>query len=183
MGYYERTVRKKAYKIPEVMTEEELFKLLKQVKKKHHKLAFIMGFYQCMRISEIVKLLPENIDLGQKILRIKQAKGNKDRNIPISPELLLLKGFIKFFPFKIKVRALQTAFKKYSNEILGRDLHFHTLRHSGATHYLNKKKWNLRQVQVFLGHSRISTTEIYTHISPKDLMDVMWQKENNGIWE
>jgi len=161
-------------KIPEVITEEELIKLLNAVKHKHHKLAFALGFYEGMRISEIVNLKPENIDKEQRIIRIKQAKGSKDRNIPIAPEVM--KG-IKILPIRCGVRALEIAFKKKAKEVLGKDLHFHLLRHSGASHYLNKKKWDLRSVQVLLGHSRINVTEIYTHISPENLVNRMWDEK------
>ena len=46
---------------------------------------------------------------------------------------------------------------------------------SGATHYLNEKKWDVRYVQQFLGHSNLNTTQIYTHVSPQNLMDKMWE--------
>ena len=125
-----------------------------------------------MRISEIVKLKPENIDFGQKLIRIKQGKGGTDRNIPIAPEVL--RG-LKHLPIRCGVRALQVIFKKYVKLAgIDKDLHFHCLRHSGASHYLNKKKWDLRSVQVFLGHSRIDTTTIYTHVNPQDLVNKMW---------
>lgn len=160
-------------KIPETITEEELIKILKIVKDNKRKLAFMLGFYQGMRVSEVVKLQPENIDYNRRLVMIKQAKGSKDRNIPIAPEVL--KG-LKYLPIDVGVRALEISFKKYCNKVLNKNLHFHSLRHSGATHYLNVKKWNLRQVQVFLGHARVSTTEIYTHVNPEELIDVMWKE-------
>ena len=161
------------FKIPETITEEELIKILKAVKKKHHKIAFLLGFYAAMRISEIVNLKPEHIDRGQRLIRIKQAKGSKDRNIPIPPQAI--RG-LHNIPMKCGVRALQIAFKGYAKKILNKDLHFHILRHSGATHYLNKKKWSTRQVQQLLGHSKIQTTEIYTHVTPQVLIDRMWEE-------
>lgn len=160
-------------KIPETITEEEFIKIIKATKKKHHRIAFVLGFYGAMRVSEIVNLKPEHIDKGQRIIRIKQAKGHKDRNIPIPPQAV--RG-LSYIPIKCKVRALQIAFKRMSKEVLGKDLHFHSLRHSGATHYLNKKKWSTRQVQQLLGHSKIQTTEIYTHVTPEVLIERMWEE-------
>jgi len=160
--------------IPETITEEEFLKILNAVKKKHHRIAFILGFYGAMRVSEIVNLQQENIDRRQKIIRIKQAKGKKDRNIPIPPQAM--KG-LSYIPVKCGTRALEITFKKYAKKVLGKDLHFHQLRHSGATYYLNKKKWSTRAVQQLLGHSKIQTTEIYTHITPQDLIEKMWEEK------
>ncbi len=56
-----------------------------------------------------------------------------------------------------------------------KDLHFHSLRHSGITHYLTKKKWSSLEVQRLAGHSKIATTLIYTHINPQDLVNRMWE--------
>lgn len=161
-------------KIPETITEEELQQILKTVKNPKRRLAFMLGFYDCMRVSEIVKLMPENIDYGRRLIMIKKGKGSKDRNIPIAPEVL--KG-LKYLPVDVGSRALEISLKKYASQVLNRNLYFHSLRHSGATHYLNVKKWNLRQVQVFLGHARISTTEIYTHVNPEDLNKIMWDEK------
>lgn len=168
-------------RIPEVLDEDEIISLIKGTKHQHHKLAFAIGFYQAMRISEIVKLKPEHIDKGKRLIKIKGsmsgggAKGDKDRNIPIAPQVLKQ---LRLLPIGCGVRALQIAFKKRVKESLNRtDLSFHSLRHSGASHYLNKKKWDLRSVQVFLGHSGIQTTEIYTHVSPENLIDKMWEND------
>jgi integrase len=161
-------------KLPEVITEEEIIKILKATNNVKHKLAFSLGFYECMRISEITNLKVENIDKQQKLIKIKQAKGHKDRNIPIAPEVI---NGLKHLPIDLTPRALQIAFKKKLKEVLDRtDLHFHSLRHSGITHYLTKKKWNSLEVQRLAGHSKISTTEIYTHISPQNLVNRMWEE-------
>ena len=158
-------------KIPETINEDDVISILNTIKRPKDKLAIALGFYQAMRVSEVVKLLPEDVDYGQKIIRIKDAKGSRDRNIPIAPQVI--RG-LKNLPIKVKVRALQTMFKKAAQKSLGRNLHFHTLRHSGATHYLNDKGWDSRQVQVFLGHSSLQTTQIYIHVRPQDLVDKMW---------
>lgn len=161
---------KKPFILPEVLQEEDLIKIL-DVSNPKHKIAFALGFYCCMRISEIVKLTQENIDKDLKLIRIKQAKGSKDRNIPIPPEVF--KG-LKNIPINIGVRALEISFKNKCKKILNKNFHFHSLRHSGVTHYIVKKKWDITKVQQLAGHSRITTTLIYTHINPQNLVDLMW---------
>lgn len=161
----------KGIRLPDIITEEELIKILERTKKPHHRLAFALGFYECLRVSEVVKLKPEDIDKQMRLLHIKQAKGNKDRNIPIAPEVM--KG-LKYIPIKCGVRALQIKLKDIAKEVLGKDIHFHTLRHSGITHYLTKKRWSSLEVQRMAGHSKITTTQIYAHINPQDLVNRMW---------
>ena len=158
-------------KIPETLKIEELAEIVKATNNKNHRLAYMLGFFQCMRISEVVNLKPEHIDKGRKILMIKAGKGDKDRNIPIAPEV---NKFLKHVPINIGIRALQKAFKLQAKKVLGKDMHFHQLRHSGATYYLNKKKWNIRILQNFLGHASIQTTQIYTHVNPEDLAQAMF---------
>ncbi len=165
-------------KIPETITEEELVEILKKTKKNYYKLCYLLGFYQAMRLGEIINLKPEHIDKSQHLIKIKQGKGSKDRNIPIiKPKLLNERNVLnslKYLPIGRKRGAVQKAFKKIAKEVLGKDMHIHQLRHSGATWLLNKKKWDIRQVQRFLGHSKIQTTEIYTHVNPQDLVDLEW---------
>ena len=176
-----------AEKLPEIITEEELIKILNATKNQRHRLGFALGFYECLRISEVCCLRPGHINKQLKLLLIKGsdiskgkkgAKRGKDRNIPIAPEIL---SGLKYLPVGNDtakdngIRALQIAFKKKVKEVLGRtDVHFHTLRHSGITHYLTKKKWNSLEVQRLAGHSKVSITEIYTHINPQNLVDRMW---------
>jgi len=164
--------------IPEVISEEDLVGILKLTENPKHKLAFMLGFYQCLRVQEVVNLKPENIDKQQHIIHIKQGKGKKDRDIPIIKPLLLTPTSVQYainkLPVGLGVRSLQIAFKQKAKDVLNKDLHFHTLRHSGATWLLNKKKWDLRHVQRFLGHAKIQTTEIYTHVNSQDLVNLEW---------
>lgn len=162
-------------KIPDTISEKEFISIIRKTYNKHHRIAFILGFYGAMRVSEIVNLTQENIDRGQKLIRIKEGKGAKDRNIPIPPQA---SGGLKYIPVGCGVRALQIAFNKKSEEVLGNKLKFHLLRHSGASYYINDKGWSTREVQVLLGHSRISTTEIYTHVKPENLISKMWEGED-----
>jgi len=172
-----------ALKIPDTITEEEFLKLVNdpEVKKKNkNRIAYLLSFYQCLRISEVVKLTPEDYDPNTKLLHIRQAKGKKDRRIPVAPETIRTIKFLPVGSRKAKdlgVRALQYALKKDGVRILGKDLHPHTLRHSGATHYLNTKRWDIRQLQVFLGHTDIKITQIYTHVNPEALTKIMWDEK------
>jgi len=164
-------------KIPDTITEEEFITLIsdKKIKKNNkRKLAYMLGFYQCMRISEVVKILPEDFTPKDRLLHLRQAKGSKDRNIPVAPEVV--RG-IKHLPVEVGKRGLQHAITKDSIRVLNKRIHFHTLRHSGASHYLNIKKWDIRQVQIFLGHSDIKTTQIYLHVNPSDLTRIMWGED------
>ena len=158
-------------KLPDIITEEELIKIIQATKKPHHKVAFMLGFYESMRVSEVVKLRQEDIDKNLKQIRIVQGKGGKDAIIPLSQEVIKV---IKYIPIGCGVRALEIKFKQISKQVLNKDLHFHTLRHSGITHYLVKKKWSSLAVQQLARHSKITTTEIYSHFKIDDLINLMW---------
>ena len=129
-------------KLHEVITLEEFEKILKHSKKPEHKLAFKLGFLCCLRISEILKLQKKDIDKNRGYLFIRQAKGNKDRYVPIAKPL---SNDLKNIPIKIKRRAIQHTISKISQEAINKRIHLHTLRHSGATFYLNKGM-NLREI-------------------------------------
>jgi len=154
--------------LPDTIKEEELIELVKKTKLKNQRTAFILGFYQCMRVSEVANLQKEDIDFNGGFIRIKQGKGSKDRDIPIMKET---RRFLQNVPVGIGKRGLQKALKIASKKILNKDIHFHTLRHSGATHYLNVKKVDIRFIQALLGHAQLSTTQIYTHVNPQSLRD------------
>ncbi|MEK6936347.1 MAG: tyrosine-type recombinase/integrase [Nanoarchaeota archaeon] len=159
-------------KLPKTISEAEFLDIIKQVKDNKTKIAFMLGFYEGLRVSEVIKLKPENIDKQRGFIHIIAGKGNKDRDIPIMPPV---ESGLKHLPMDVGVRGLQKRFKRHFKS--HPELSFHSLRHSGATYYLNDKKVDIRQIQQLLGHSRLDTTQIYTHISPSQLKEAF-----GGIW-
>jgi len=161
-------------KLPTVLTKDEVFKIIKHTYKARHKLAFKLGFLCGLRVSEIVNLRPEDVDYNRRLLFIRQGKGNKDRYVPFPAKF---SKNLKNLPVGCGIRSLQRAFKSAATRAkIQKDVHFHTLRHSAATHYL-ENGMNIVQVQQLLGHSRIDTTTIYLHVSPshvKKSMDNIW---------
>jgi len=157
-------------KLPAYMDEEEFMQLFKLVKQPHHKLAFILGFHSGMRISEVVHLTKKDIDLKSKRIFIRDAKGGKDRVVPLPKGFP--KSYLKYIPMKCGIRALQIAFKSYvkKSKLTKQDLHFHSLRHSFAVRCM-ERGIPLNQIQMILGHESISTTSIYLKINPKDALE------------
>jgi len=165
-------------KIPNTITEAELKQIVKLTKKPKLKTAFIFGFYQCLRISEVLKLTKQDIDIEQGFIHIKQGKGNKDRDIPLMKEVI---PYIRHLPIKITRQGLYKSIKIKAKKILDKDIYFHSLRHSGATMYLNDRRIDIRFIQQFLGHSRLSTTQIYTHINPVQLKNAFHMTSNDNF--
>ncbi len=153
-------------KIPTTITEQEFKDIIKGTAKLKHRAAFMLAFYQCLRVSEVINLEKEDVNTLTGFIHIKQSKGKKDRQIPFMPEL---RHYIRYLPIRISRQGLHKSIKTKAKKILGKDIHFHTLRHSGATYYLNDREIDLKFIQDFLGHSKIQTTEIYTHVNPTQL--------------
>lgn len=111
------------------------------------------------------------IDFQERRISIKGAKGDKDRVVPV-PKGLAPKH-LKFFPMKCGARALQSAFTKTAKKagLLEKksDLHFHSLRHGFATQCVNNGM-PIHHLRTLMGHSNISTTNIYLELNPKDAL-------------
>lgn len=164
--------KRKAKKLPVAITKLEYDALVEATKSQKHKLAFYLGFNSGLRISEVVKLEPRDIDIPGSKIFIRQGKGSKDRIAPMP------KGFQKKYqdmlPLKIGIRALQKAFKtsaKKSGLLETKPTaHFHSLRHGFATHFL-EQGGNIQLLKVLMGHTNISTTDIYNQLNPRVALD------------
>jgi len=176
-----KTHRKMVRILPKTISHKEFLLIINSVslkdKKKERKIkaSFALGFYLCLRVSEVSFLKPADIDRERGFIHILSGKGKKDRDIPIQKPL---ERFLKYIPVGYSTRHLNRLFKERAKEVLGRDLHFHILRHSGATFYLNDLGMDIRHVQIFLGHANLQTTTIYTHVTPsalKDITDKLWE--------
>jgi len=153
-------------KIPQVISEEEFRKIIKATKKLKLKTAFYYAFYQCLRVSEVINLTKKDIDVEKEFVHVKQGKGNKDRDIPLMDEV---KHYKRYLPIKMTRQGLHKAIKTKAKKILGKDIYFHTLRHSGASMYLNDREIDIKFIKDFLGHEKLATTEIYLHVNPEQL--------------
>ncbi|MBU1136421.1 MAG: tyrosine-type recombinase/integrase [Nanoarchaeota archaeon] len=176
---------KKEKKIPAVLTKDEVKKLINSIKNKKSKL-MISLIYACgFRVSELTNLKIQDIDFDEKIGYVKQGKGKKDRifNIPVFLFNNLKKQTIKQKQFNqeylftgpkgnLSSRNIQKIVGIASKKAdIKKQVHPHTLRHSFATHLLESGV-DIRKIQELLGHSSISTTELYTHISTKQLKEI-----------
>lgn len=165
-------------KLPDIITEEELIKVLKKTEHAHHRASFVIAFYQCMRVSEVVALEQKNIDKKLKLLYIKQAKGHKDRHIPIAPEVM---KYLKYIPIKCGVRALQYAWTKKTKEVLGSSRNFHILRHclSDDVEVLTLGGWKKRS-QIKEGQSIFSLNPQNNQIE-LDKINKIHQYKHDGL--
>lgn len=156
-------------KLPCSIDKEEFVKLIENTKKEEHKLAFLLGWGAGLRISEIINLEPRDINMKEKKIFIRQGKGGKDRVVPLP------KGFkqkhYSMLPIKIGIRALQDALKMAAGRsglIKNKpDVHFHSLRH-GFGSQMAKKGVPIHHIRTLMGHSNISTTNVYLELNPNE---------------
>jgi integrase/recombinase XerD len=170
---------RKPRKFPDFVSEEEFIKIMKTAKQDHHKLAYLLAFESGMRISEIIgskrddgslipKLTEDKIDLKNRSIHIEQAKGKKDRTIALPKHFK--DKYLKLLPINIGERALEKAFKNVCRKAglleTKPKLHFHSLRH-GFAYKLNDKGADVTVIRDLMGHSNVSTTNIYVSMNPK----------------
>ena len=178
--------------LPEGLTEQEVENLLKQPDISHHlglrdRTMLEVLYATGLRVSELVTLTIEQLNMRQGLVRC-VGKGNKERLVPLGEVALdwlqqyliearpvLLQGYVSedLFPTRRGKAMTRQAFwyliKRYALQAeIEKPLSPHTLRHAFATHLLNHGA-DLRVVQLLLGHSDLSTTQIYTHIARERL--------------
>ena len=169
----------KEKKLPVVLSVEEVSRILKCVRLYHYRVC-LTTIYACgLRLLEGTRLQVSDIDGQRKMLHIRQAKGNKDRYVPLPQACLnMLRHYWRFhrnplwlFPSPhdhmkpIQESSLQKAFRAAVRESgVHKKATIHTLRHSYAT-YLLEAGLNLRIIQAYLGHASPATTAIYTHLT------------------
>lgn len=171
--------------LPNVLSKEEIKLILSSPKNIKHK-AMLCLLYSCgLRRSELLNLQITHVDSKRKLLIIKQAKGKKDRVVPLSEKVIIqLQEYYKLYRPKVWLFEGQNQQEQYSERslanVLKQALHntkikkpvsLHWLRHSYATHLLENGT-DLRYIQEILGHKSSKTTEIYTHVSTKSLQNI-----------
>ncbi len=176
-------------KLPKVMTVEEINTLLSQNLNKCEKVILELLYGCGLRVSELVNLKINDMDLSAKYLQC-TGKGSKERIVPIgSKALKAIKDYEKERDFILQKNRLTSknllltedgknitrqevyTFIHKLGEKIHKSISPHTLRHTFATHLLENGA-DLRVVQELLGHSDVATTQLYTHISKKRLKEV-----------
>lgn len=160
--------KKRSSKLPVAITYDEYSNMIiPNVKSRHHKVGIMASFEGGLRISEVINLKQEHIDMERKRITVLGGKGNKDR-VTILPRHWH-EDDMKYVPLACSKRALQTAFMSACERSglykIKPDVHFHSLRHGFATH-LHEQGVPLEDIQMLLGHSDISTTMVYVRVSP-----------------
>lgn len=176
-------------RLPKVISPQEIEEILNQNLNKTEKV-IVELLYGCgLRVSELVNLKINDYDLNGKYLEC-TGKGSKDRIVPLGKKAIIaIKNYLPEREYLIQKFNLVTknllindkgktinrqevyTFIHNHGKMLNKTISPHTLRHSFATHLLENGA-DLRVVQELLGHSDVSTTQLYTHISKKRLKEV-----------
>jgi integrase/recombinase XerD len=177
---------KREHVLPNVLSKEEIKLILNAHNNIKHKTMLSLVYSCGLRRSELLNLKLSDIDSKRGLIIIRQAKGKKDRIVPLSNKILqLLRDYFvackpKQWLFegqqgscKYDERSLASVLKlALEKSKINKAVTLHWLRHSYATHLLENGT-DLRYIQEILGHSRSTTTEIYTHVSTKGIQNVI----------
>lgn len=182
--YFLLTRPRKEKKLPNVLTVEEVERILNQCRNLKHKCILMTLYSGGLRRSELINLKISDIDSQRMLIRITDSKGNKDRFTILSKKLLrLLRDYFRLYKPKLwlfegqggrqySATSIENIFRKaLKKSNINKHATPHTLRHSFATHLL-EQGISILHIKELLGHSSTKTTEIYTHISSKQLSGI-----------
>lgn len=177
---------KREKRLPTVLTKKEVINLFQSINTKKSKLMITFLYSTGIRVSELTNLKIDDLDFNDKMGQVRQGKGKKDRIFNI-PKFLLARlktysekqkqmGSTYLFSGrsgnKMSDRNVQKIVKKAAEKAeIKKEVHPHTLRHSFATHLL-ENEIDIRKIQELLGHADLSTTQVYTHVSPEELKKI-----------
>lgn len=182
---FELPRQKKPMQIPRMFSKEDIEKILKATDNLKHKTILLLCYSSGLRVSEVAKLKVTEIDSHRMIVYIKAAKGKKDRIVPLSTTTLkYLRQYYKEYKPKTFFFEGQYPGEAYSTRSIQKILaiakkkakvnkpgSIHALRHSYATHLLDKGT-DITYIQKILGHNDLKTTLRYLHVSNRDLTKI-----------
>ena len=168
-------------RIPTVLRQDEVLCLFAAICNLKHRAMAMTIYAGGLRASEVARLRICDIDSRRMLIHVRQGKGGKDRLVPLSQALLgpLRQYYLAYrpehwlFPGQdprrhINTRSVHRVLSRAAARAIGRPIGPHLLRHSCATHLLEAGV-NVRIVQGFLGHRRISTTDRYSHVTREQI--------------
>jgi integrase/recombinase XerD len=181
-------VPKKPIRLPDILSPEEVERLIQSAGSPLHRICILAPYATGMRREELVRLKIEHVDSARMLIHIRQGKGKKDRDVMLSPRLLVeLRDYWRsanpkpetyLFPSKgarpnadlpMTAKSVWDAVHEAAARAgLEKRVHPHTLRHCFATHLLESGV-DLRTIQLLLGHADLKTTSRYLHLSERHL--------------
>ncbi len=174
--------------LPTVLSQEEVARLIDAALTPFHRVVLMTLYATGLRRTELTQLKISDIDTGRMVIHVRGGKGRKDRDVMLSPKLLdALRQYWRSLPRKPRVwlfpggRWHTNTERPMSDKVvwhaceqaarragIDKPVHPHTLRHSFATHLLEAGA-DLRTIQLLLGHSDLSATAVYLHLSHRHL--------------
>jgi len=175
---------KRSQKLPVVLSRDEIAKIIDKISNPKHRLIIQLAYASGLRVSEVINLKINDLDLEQKILMVRSGKGKKDRQTVLSDKIksdlekIILNKHVNDLVIeserggKLTTTTLQKVFQNALHKTgIKKAATFHSLRHSFATHLLENGV-DIRYVQELLGHANIRTTQIYTHVTNPSLKNI-----------
>lgn len=176
---------RKPTQLPTVLSQEELAALISKIKNLKHRTLICLIYATGLRISEVLALKPADIDVHRMMVIVRGGKGNKDRITVLSQvALAMLKSYLPTYNPRVylfegpegkeySARSVNAIIKRASDAAgILKNVSAHTLRHSFATHLLERGT-DLRYIQTLLGHENSKTTERYAHVTKKGFEQLM----------
>ncbi|MDZ4795621.1 MAG: tyrosine-type recombinase/integrase [Bacteroidota bacterium] len=177
---------KKGIQLPKVLSKEEMIRLIKAIENVKHRTMIMIGYACGLRVSEITGLDIKDVDENRRLLMIRRAKGKKDRVVSLSPVMLIMlreyqtiykpEKYLfegQYKETRYSVRSLEAIIKAAKTKAgISKTGSMHMLRHSFATHLLDKGT-DVVFIQKLLGHNDIKTTLRYLHVTNKDMLNIL----------
>jgi integrase/recombinase XerD len=179
---------KRQERLPVILSEEEVARLIESASTSYHRVILMTLYGTGVRREELCRLRVADVDSQRMVIHVRQGKGNKDRDVTLSPRLLeVLRAYWKwrkpktylfpsYYPFRqekpITSHMVWYAVREAAQRAgIKKKVSPHLLRHSWATHLLERGT-DLKTIQVLLGHFDLEATTIYLHLSQRHLQAV-----------
>lgn len=179
---------KRPERLPVILSEEEVARLIESASTSYHRVILMTLYATGMRREELSRLKLTDVDSQRMVIHVRQGKGNKDRDVTLSPRLLeVLRAYwrwrkpkVYLFPSyqgkrreqPIHAKTVWYAVREAARRAgIKKKVSPHLLRHSWATHLLERGA-DLKTIQVLLGHVDLESTTIYLHLSQRHLQTV-----------
>jgi site-specific recombinase XerD len=172
-------------RLPMILSKEEISKIFLLEKNPKHRLLLMLVYSSGLRVSEVVALKKEHIDLSRKVIYVRLGKGRKDRSTLLSEKAAqYIVEYYKYFNTEkwifpgqpinhhLSIRSAQYIFDKAVHRAnIQKKVSIHGLRHTFATHLLESGT-DIRYIQTLLGHVSIRTTERYTRVARRNVLNI-----------